>query len=98
MNMIQVDCCKDVFIETKKRKPKQQMGIKQVKNKKTLTKNITMQTKTNNARNEHDRSSKLVLFGNKYLVSNFSTFGTICVNCQKQYRNKYPPTYIKKLQ
>jgi hypothetical protein len=29
--MIQVDCCKDVFIETKKRKPKQQMGIKQVK-------------------------------------------------------------------
>jgi len=74
------------------------MGIEQVKNKKTLSKNITMQTKTNNARNEHNRSSKLVLFGNKYLVSNFSTCDTICVNHQKQYRNKYPLGYIKKPQ
>ncbi len=38
--MIQVDCCKEVFTKAKqKQKPKQQLGIEQVENKKTTTKN-----------------------------------------------------------
>jgi hypothetical protein len=59
MNTIQVDCCKEVFMETKKRKPKQQVGIEEIKNKKTTTKNKTTQTKINNVRNEHNTSGLL---------------------------------------
>ncbi len=55
------------------------MGNEQVDNKKTTT-NKTMQTQTNNAGNEHDRSRKFVFFASKYLVCNFSTFDTTCVN------------------
>ncbi len=82
----------------KNRKPKQQVGNEQVENKKTMTKNRTTQTQRNNARNEHDKSGKLVLFVRKYLVCNFSTFDTTCVNYQKQYKNQYPLANIKKFQ
>ncbi len=64
-------------------KPKQQVGNEQVENKKTMIKNRTMQTQTNNTGNEHDRSSKPILFASKYLVCNFSAFDTTCVNQQK---------------
>jgi hypothetical protein len=57
------------------------MGNEQVDNKKTTTNNKTTQTQTKNAGNEHDRSSKFVFFASKYLVCNFSTFDTTCVNC-----------------
>ncbi len=67
-------------------------------NKKVTTKNKTMQIETNNIGNEHNRNSKPVLFVKKYLVCNFSTFDTTCVNRQKQYINKYPHAYIKKPQ
>jgi hypothetical protein len=33
--------------------------------------------------NEHDRSSKPILFVRKYLMCNFSTFDTTCVNHHK---------------
>jgi hypothetical protein len=73
-----------VFTKTKtKWKSKEQVGIEQVENKKTTIKNRIMQTKTNNTGNEHDKNNNLVLFVNKYLVCNFSTFDTTCVNCQK---------------
>jgi hypothetical protein len=63
--------------------PKQKkMGNEQVENKKTMTKKNLTQTQTNNTRNEHDSSSKLVFFVNKYLVCNFSTFDTTCVSRQ----------------
>jgi hypothetical protein len=72
-----------VFTKTKtKWKSKEQVGIEQVENKKTTIKNRIMQTKTNNMGNEHDKNNNLVLFVNKYLVCNFSTFDTTCVNCQ----------------
>jgi hypothetical protein len=73
-----------VFTKTKtKWKSKEQVGIEQVENEKTTIKNRIMQTKTNNTGNEHDKNNNLVLFVNKYLVCNFSTFDTTCVNCQK---------------
>ncbi len=40
----------------KKWKPKQQVGIEEIENKKTMTKNRTTQTKINNVRNEHNTS------------------------------------------
>jgi hypothetical protein len=43
---------RNVYRNKKKGKPKQQVGNEQVKKKKTTTKNKTMQTQTNNARNE----------------------------------------------
>jgi hypothetical protein len=64
-------------------KPKQQVGIKQIKYKKTTTKKKTTQTKTNNVGNEHEKSNKPVFFVSKYSVCNFSTFDTTCVNHQK---------------
>ncbi len=74
------------------------MGVKQIENKNTTIKNKTTQIETNNAKNEHDKRNKPILFASKYSVCNFSTFDITCVNCQKQCRNKYLPTYIKKLQ
>jgi hypothetical protein len=74
---------KHIYKNKKNWKPKQKkVGNKQVENKKTMTKNKITQTRTNNTRNENDSSSKLVFFVNKYLVCNFSTFDTTCVNCQ----------------
>ncbi len=43
--------------------------MEQIKNKKTSIKNKTTQIETNNARNEHDRKSKPILFVSKYSVS-----------------------------
>jgi len=57
------------------------MGNEQIENKKTTTKNKTMQTQTNNVGNEHNKNNKHVLLASKYLVCNFSTFDTTCVNC-----------------
>jgi len=68
-----------VYRNKKKKKPKQQVGIKQVENKKTTKKNRTMQLEINNAGNEHDRSNKPILFVSKY----FSSFDTTRVNHQK---------------
>jgi hypothetical protein len=65
----------------KKWKPKQEAGNEKVKNKKTTTKNRTMQTQINNVGNEHDRSSNPILFASKYLMCNFLIFDTTCVNC-----------------
>jgi len=59
MNTIQVDCCKEVFTKKIKWKPKQQLGIKEIENKKTTTKNKTTQTEINNVRNEHNTSGLL---------------------------------------
>jgi hypothetical protein len=82
MNMIQVHYYKEMFIETKKtRNLNNKWEVN--KNKKTKIKNKTTQTQTNNVGNEHDKKSKPSLFANKYLVCNFSTFDTTCVNCQK---------------
>ncbi len=50
---------KNVYRNKKNQKFKQQTGSEQVENKKTTTNNITTQTQTNNAGNEHDRNNKL---------------------------------------
>ncbi len=82
MNMIQIHCYKTMFIETKKiENPNNKREMNE--NKKTTTNNKTIQTQTNNVGNEHERKSKPTLFVSKYLVCHFSTFDTICLDCQK---------------
>ncbi len=84
MNMVQIDCCKNIFIKTKK--------IGNLNNKWEMNKQRQEDNdkEQNNTRNEHDRNSKLVFFVSKYWVCNFSTFDTTCVNRKKQYKNQYP--------
>jgi hypothetical protein len=88
---------KNVYINKINQKLRQQVRNEQVENKKTMTKNKTMQTQTN-VGNEHDRNNNFVFFVSKDSMCNFSTFDTTCVNRQKKYKNQYPPTNIKKSQ
>jgi len=74
---------RNVYRNKKIQKPKQQAGNEQVENKKTMTRNRTTVTQTNNVGNEHDRSNKPILFASKYSVRNFSTFDTTCFNRHK---------------
>jgi hypothetical protein len=93
-----MDCCKKMFIETKKLETQtNNMGNEQVNNNKTTIDNKTMQTQTNNIGNEHDRRNQFVLFANKCSTCNFSTFDITCFNHQKIV---YKPTHTnnKKLQ
>jgi hypothetical protein len=55
-----------MFIKTKKLETQiNNMGNEQVDNNNTTIDNKTMQTQTNNTRNEHGRWNQLILFVNK---------------------------------
>ncbi len=61
-----MDCCRKMFIKTKKLETQiNNMGNEQVDNNNTTIDNKTMQTQTNNTRNEHGRWNQLILFVNK---------------------------------
>jgi hypothetical protein len=77
-----------------KKKTKTQTSREQEDNNKEKT----TQIETNNAKNEHDKSNKPILFTSEYSMCDFSTFDTTCVNHHKQYKNKYPHENIKKPQ
>jgi hypothetical protein len=90
--LLQVDCCKKMFTETKqKTQTSKKEQVENKNNKEQKNANPNKQCK----KWEHDRSNKPILFVNKYSMCNFSTFDTTCVNHQQQYKNEYPPANIK---
>jgi hypothetical protein len=59
MNTIQVDCCKEVFIETKKIETQTTSENRTSREQEDNNKKKTTQTKINNTRNEHNTSGLL---------------------------------------